>query len=207
MSVTAPRSVSGGSVRCIRPSTVATRIGAFPAARLHSEPMRCCSQPWEANTRSRSCHSRANSRLTSSPSSSCRSPAMRFASFSSAQTIKSGRCVLCRTAAASCARCTPERPDTAMGDVPASSESSSSRTSGRDASASLSLFIPCAMPYPSSRSAQKGRSAAAAAGHARGRQSFYYIGFWQKVYVDFFKFWRQKAFSRCSGSARRSRRR
>ena len=143
----------------------------------------------------------------SSPSSSCRSPAMRFASFSSAQTIKSGRCVLCRTAAASCARCTPERPDTAMGDVPASSESSSSRTSGRDASASLSLFIPCAMPYPSSRSAQKGRSAAAAAGHARGRQSFYYIGFWQKVYVDFLNFGGKKAFSRCSGSARRSRRR
>jgi len=52
------------------------------------------------------------------------------------------------------------------------------------------------MPYPSSRSAQKGRSAAAAAGRARGRQSFYYIGFCQKVYVDFLNFGGKKAFSR-----------
>ena len=137
------------------PSTVATTIPVLPNAMRHSASSRSCSKLWEAETRSRSCHSRAKSVTHSSPVRAARSAAMRRASCSSAQRTARGRLVSCRSAAPSIARCTPLTPLTAAGPVPKRMISSSSRSSG---SAIICRFSSCMnVPPPFSPQRAKGR--------------------------------------------------
>ena len=126
----------------------------LPNAMRHSASSRSCSKLWEAETRSRSCHSRAKSVTHSSPVRAARSAAIRRASCSSAQRTARGRFVSCRSAAPSIARCTPLTPLTAAGPVPKRMISSSSRSSG---SAIICRFSSC-MNVPSFFAATRKRA-------------------------------------------------
>ena len=102
-------------VRCIRASTVTTRMGHSPAASARRIESRACSHCRETTAALWKVNSRAGRVRTASPVRAPRSFAMRPASPSSAQITTMGRSCSCRTPAATWARWTGDSPVNAAG--------------------------------------------------------------------------------------------
>ena len=118
-------------VRAKSASTVATTIGALPAAIWYSAAKRLRSHSREETALGRNCHSLASSVTGVSLVRLCRSPASWRASRSSAQRNTMGRPAPAATAAPTQARCTGWVPVRTAGHPPFSTRLMSSATSGR----------------------------------------------------------------------------
>ena len=111
----ASRKIWGGIHRCTTASALASTKGQLPCAIRYRAARRRYSHWREAATMGRSCTSRPGNITGETPSSTCRSAAIRRHSASSAHNISSGRCSCWAAAAASWARCTGETPVTRAG--------------------------------------------------------------------------------------------
>ncbi|CAN3974864.1 permease prefix domain 1-containing protein, partial [Dysosmobacter welbionis] len=124
------RRVSGGRVRAMRPSAVATTTGASPWARAYSAARRLRSQSREPTAPGRNCHSRPSRVTGHLPVRVSRSAERTWTSRSSPQRNTAGRPQAAATAAPTQARCTGWRPLTAAGQPPSSTRRISSAASG-----------------------------------------------------------------------------